>query len=154
MFRSDSKGGDVSGMVRLEQADDKTGHGSVLHHYPVCNRFRGSQQIFKSVAAVGLAINKTTLIQAPAFLYLRNCQRPHVIAGIGRRNQRDIRVSFRVGRLTAVKPPARSKFLKDRHIEIYRGTEERGADYSLFATFIDKCYTKPALPREINIQSP
>ncbi len=86
MFRRDPDRGDVTGMVGLEETDDKTGHRAVFSHHPIRNRLGRGQQIFERVAAVGFAVNKATLIQAPALVDLRDRQRTQIVTRVDRRH--------------------------------------------------------------------
>src|SRR6266404_3173638 len=105
----------MSGMIGLEQSDYKAGHGAVLGDYPVRNRLSRGEQIFEGVATVCFTINKTTLIQTPALVDLRNGERPKVVPRIDGRNQRDTGLAWCVWRLAAVKPPPWTKFLENCH---------------------------------------
>src|SRR4051812_34268668 len=99
----------MSRVIRLEQADYEASHYSILHHYAIANGFRSREQVFESIAAVSFAIDKAALVEAPAFVNLRDRQRAHVVAHVNRRYERDVRV--RVGSLSlpTAEPPPRTK---------------------------------------------
>src|SRR5258708_29621186 len=101
----------MTGVIGLEQSYYKACHGAVLRNNSVGNRFRRSKQIFERVAAVGFAINKATLIQTPTLVDLGNGQRAKIVTRIDGRDQRNAGLSL--WRLTAIKPPPRTKFLEN-----------------------------------------
>ena len=106
---------DMAGVIRLEQADYKARHGAILGNDPVRNGFGRSEQVFKGVATVSFAIDKATLIKAPALVDLRNRKRAQIVARIDRRDQRDIGLVFRMRRLAAIEPPSRAKLFENCH---------------------------------------
>src|SRR5437016_13054318 len=128
-------------VIRLEQPDDKAGHGAILGNYAVRNRFRRRQQIFERVTAVGFAVNKATLIQPPTFVDLRNSERTKIVTSIDGWDQSDAGLPWDLWRCAAIEPPARPKFFENSHnlvLPIPRGTAERGGDYSLLPTLVYK----------------
>src|SRR5262249_9236796 len=106
---------DVSCMVRLEQSDNETGHRTVLSNDAVRDGLRSAEKIFKCVAAVGLAIHKTAVIQPPALIKLGDTQRPQIVMSVRWRNQRDVGMDALERRLPAVWPPPRTKFFENCH---------------------------------------
>ena len=88
MFGRDADRRDVTSVIRLKQSDHETRHRAVLRYDPIRNRFGRGEQVLKSVAAVGFAIDETALIELPAFVDLSNRQRTQVVVHVGRRHQR------------------------------------------------------------------
>src|SRR3989442_1143952 len=60
----------------FQQANNKTGHAAVLHHYSIRNRLRRSQKIFEGVAAICFTIKEASLIEVPTFVELCDGERP------------------------------------------------------------------------------
>ena len=100
MFRGDSDRRDMARVIGLKQADDKTGHGTVLRYDAIRNGFRRPEQVFKSVAAVGFAVQKAALVEMPAFIDLSHGQRTQIIMRISGRHERERR--DRNGRLLSI----------------------------------------------------
>ena len=88
MFRSDSDRRDMACVVRFKQADYETRHRAVLGYDTVGDGFRRAEQVLKSVATVGFAIKKASLIQMPALIDLAHRQRAHVVVRVRGRHER------------------------------------------------------------------
>jgi len=106
---------DMAGVILFEQADYKARHGAILGNDPVRNGLVRGEQVFKGVATVSFAIDKATLIKAPAFIDLRNRKRAQIVVRIDGRNQRDIGLVFRMRRLASIEPPSRTKLFQNCH---------------------------------------
>jgi hypothetical protein len=134
----DPDGGDVTGMVGLEQPDYKAGHRAVLGNYPIRNGFRRREQILERVATVRFAVNKATLIQAPALVDLGNGERTKIVTRINGWYQRDVGWAFGRWRLAAIKPPPRAKFFENCHKPIANPLRELKSVAQIIS-----CYPRP-----------
>ena len=115
MLGSDAYSGDVAGVIGLEQPDYKARHGAALRDYSIRNRFRRGQQIFKSVAAVGFAVDEASLIETPTLIELGNSERPQIVARINRRHQRNVGLARLRRSLPIIWPPFRAKLFENCH---------------------------------------
>lgn len=114
MFGRDSDRRDMARVVRFKQANDETGHGTVLRYHAVRNGFRRAEQIFESLATVGFSIQKAPLVKLPALIDLPDRQRTQIVMRIRGRHERERR--NRHGRLRSIaRPPSWSKLLQDSH---------------------------------------
>jgi hypothetical protein len=57
-------------MIGLNKTDDKTDHGPARSYNSVGDGLGSGKKILKSIAAISFSIDKTALIQPPAFVEL------------------------------------------------------------------------------------
>src|ERR1043166_6790866 len=80
MLRRNTHCGHVAGMIGFDETDHKTDHHSAWSYCAIGHCFGRCEQVIKSLATVGFAVDKASLIESPAFVQLRNRQRTNVVS--------------------------------------------------------------------------